>query len=73
MLKLISEVSDREICPHHFHLHNYGDHQELTFHIMLNGDLDIAKGHEIATQIELALRDRMGIEATIHIQPIPGT
>jgi len=70
--KLISEVSDREICPHHFHLHTYGDHQELTFHIMLKGDLDIATGHEIATHIELALKDRMGIEATIHIEPIRG-
>ncbi len=70
--KLISEVSDKEISPHHFHLHTYGDHQELTFHIMLKGDLDIATGHEIATHIEMALRDRMGIEATIHIEPIPG-
>jgi cation diffusion facilitator family transporter len=70
--KLIGEVSDREICPHHFHLHSYGDHQELTFHIMLKGDLDIATGHEIANQIEGALRDRMGIEATIHIQPYYG-
>lgn len=70
--KLISEVSDREICPHHFHLHTYGDHQELTFHIMLKGDLDINTGHEIATHIEEALRDRMGIEATIHVEPIRG-
>lgn len=70
--KLISEVSDREICPHHFHLHTYGDHQELTFHIMLKGDLDINTGHEIATHIEGALRDRMGIEATIHVEPIRG-
>ena len=70
--KLISEVSDREICPHHFHLHTYGDHQELTFHIMLKGDLDIATGHDIATHIELALRDQMGIEATIHVEPIRG-
>ncbi len=70
--KLISEVSDREICPHHFHLHTYGDHQELTFHIMLKGDLDIDTGHDIATNIELALRDQMGIEATIHVEPIRG-
>jgi cation diffusion facilitator family transporter len=70
--KLIGEVSDREICPHHFHLHTYGDHQELTFHIMLKGDLDIDTGHDIATNIELALKDRMGIEATIHVEPIRG-
>jgi len=68
--KLIGEVSDKEISPHHFHLHTYGDHQELTFHIKLSGELDIATGHEIATDIELALRERMGIEATIHVEPI---
>jgi cation diffusion facilitator family transporter len=70
--KLIGEVSDKEISPHHFHLHKYGDHQELTFHIKLNGELDIATGHEIATDIEVALRKRMGIEATIHVEPIQG-
>lgn len=69
--QIISEVSDREICPHHFHLHTYGDHSELTFHIMLKGDLDITTGHEIATQIEIAIRDQMGIESTIHVEPNP--
>jgi len=69
--QIISEVSDREICPHHFHLHTYGDHSELTFHIMLKGDLDIITGHEIATQIEIAIRDQMGIESTIHVEPNP--
>jgi cation diffusion facilitator family transporter len=69
--ELIKKVSDSEICPHHFHLHTYGDHRELTFHIMLNGTLDIVEGHLIATQIEQALRDEMNIEATIHVEPNP--
>ncbi|MCP4311645.1 MAG: cation transporter [Bacteroidetes bacterium] len=69
--ELISSVSDREICPHHFHLHTYGDHKELTFHIKLNGSLDIFTAHEIASQIEEALRKEMQIEATIHVEPLP--
>jgi len=69
--KIIREVSDKEICPHHFHLHTYGDHKELTFHIMLTGELDITTGHEIATDIEEAIKDRMGIESTIHVEPYP--
>ena len=68
---LIDEVTDREICPHHFHLHTYGDHKELTFHIMISGNLDIKTGHDIATIIETALRDKMGMEATIHVEPYP--
>ncbi len=67
---LIDKVSDREICPHHFHLHTYGDHRELTFHIMLEGNLDIESGHNVANKIEEALRKEMNIEATIHVEPI---
>jgi cation diffusion facilitator family transporter len=69
--KIIAEVSEREICPHHFHLHSYGDHQELTFHIMLEGSLDINMGHELATQIEMAIREQTGMESTIHVEPNP--
>lgn len=68
--QVIQQVSDKEICPHHFHLHSYGDHRELTFHIMLSGEMDINSGHEIATTIEEALREEMNIETTIHVQPI---
>lgn len=70
VVQQIQKVSDKEICPHHFHLHTYGDHRELTFHIMLKGDLDISSGHQIATEIEIAIRKEMGIEATIHLEPI---
>ncbi len=69
--EIISRVSDRKICPHHFHLHTYGDHKELTFHIMLKGSLDITTGHEIATRIEEALSEEMHMETTIHVEPNP--
>ena len=71
VIKLIGKVSDKEICPHHFHIHTYGDHRELTFHIMLKGNMDISAGHQIANELEDALRVEMGIEATIHVEPIP--
>lgn len=71
VVKLADRVSGREIHPHHFHLHTYGDHRELTFHIRLEGSLDIKTGHEIASNIEKALRKEMEIEATIHVEPDP--
>jgi cation diffusion facilitator family transporter len=67
--ELVRKVSDWEISPHHFHLHVYGDHKELTFHIKLDGFLDIATGHQIATDIEDAIRDELQMEATIHVEP----
>jgi cation diffusion facilitator family transporter len=68
--QLVAETSDDEVDPHHFHLHTYGDHRELTFHIRLRGTLDIASGHRVAQEIETRLRQDLGIEATIHIEPL---
>lgn len=58
-----------DVVPHHFHLHRYGDHAELTFHLTMNDDLTLRQAHDLAHIIEQALRDRFDIEATIHMEP----
>lgn len=60
---------DLDVQPHHFHLHRYGDHVELTFHLTMDGDLTLEQAHDQAHRIEQALRDQMKIEATIHMEP----
>ncbi|MDR2428660.1 MAG: cation diffusion facilitator family transporter [Candidatus Margulisbacteria bacterium] len=55
---------------HHFHLHNYVAHQELTLHIRLDKDLSIATGHKIATDIERLIQTQFGMTATIHVEPL---
>jgi cation diffusion facilitator family transporter len=55
---------------HHFHLHNYVAHQELTLHIRLAKDLSIAEGHKIATNIERIIGTQFGMTATIHVEPL---
>ncbi|NOX85717.1 MAG: cation transporter [Chlorobi bacterium] len=67
---IIREVEPRDLRPHHFHIHNYVRHTELTFHIKFEKDLDIDTAHQIATKIEDALRQRLNIESTIHIEPL---
>ncbi|MEN8222450.1 MAG: cation diffusion facilitator family transporter [Acidobacteriota bacterium] len=67
---IIAENSEAHLVPHHFHIHNYGKHSELTFHIKIDGNINIAAGHEIATKIEKAIKRKMGIEATIHMEPV---
>lgn len=67
--KLISEISPQEVKPHHFHIHNYVAHQELTFHIKLDGKMDIESAHHIATDIELKIFEVFGITATVHMEP----
>jgi cation diffusion facilitator family transporter len=55
---------------HHFHLHNYVAHQELTLHIRLDKNLSIAAGHQIATDIERLIKTQFGMTATIHVEPL---
>ncbi|MDX9800407.1 MAG: cation diffusion facilitator family transporter [Spirochaetia bacterium] len=67
--KLVSEIIGSENHLHHLHLHRYGHHTEMTFHICLPGDKTVEEGHEAATKIENLLRERLNIEATIHVEP----
>jgi cation diffusion facilitator family transporter len=59
------EISD----IHHFHAHQYGDHIELTFHIRVRQNMDVACAHELVSGIEKLLKDAYGYDATIHIEP----
>ena len=68
-IDLIIEKIGLDVKPHHFHLHRYGDHVELTFHLTMDAALTLEEAHENAHQIEQALRNQLGIEATIHMEP----
>ena len=54
---------------HHVHLHRYGDHIELTFHLELPGSMSLQKAHEHVTLIEKQIKKEKEIEATIHVEP----
>ncbi len=58
-----------QLHPHHFHIHNYGRHKELTFHIKVDKSLNIEEGHAIATIIEKTIFRDLDIVTTIHIEP----
>jgi cation diffusion facilitator family transporter len=55
---------------HHFHIHNYVGHQELTFHIKLENNLSVEAGHRIATDIKNAIYEKLGIVSTIQVEPM---
>lgn len=74
--KLVRNVSDicnrhyeSRVYPHHVHVHHYGDHTELTFHIKLDKDLSLEVAHHITSMIEEDIRSELGIETTIHTEP----
>jgi len=66
---IIQGIIPGGVESHHFHLHSYGIHRELTFHIKLDKSMDILNAHNIATKIEKAIQSELNIEATIHIEP----
>lgn len=66
----IQQYDLENIQLHHFHIHNYVKHRELTFHIKLRNDLSIEEGHRIATEIENIIQEKFGIVSTIHVEPI---
>lgn len=67
--ELCNDVARKDLHPHHFHVHKYGRHTELTFHIVLDGEMNIRDAHEICEQIELKVKESFGYEATIHYDP----
>jgi len=66
---LISSNYPENIYPHHFHIHNYVRYQELTFHVKLDGAMDVTRAHSIVTAIEKRIKEEFNINATIHIEP----
>jgi cation diffusion facilitator family transporter len=74
--KLVSEIQsicqeqiDIEVNVHHFHIHKYGDHTELTFHVKMPGNLSLDKAHDMVTGVEQIIRNKFNIEPTIHMEP----
>lgn len=71
--KITSEVTillQRNVHIHHFHLHKYGSHQELSCHIKLPAQMSLEEVHTICTRIEEMIKLRFEMIATIHPEPI---
>lgn len=67
----ILNTDNRLSSVHHLHLHEYGEHKEITVHVRLPADMNLEEAHEIATRIEHKLREKLKLEATIHLEPRP--
>ena len=44
---------------HHIHLHNYGMHNEVTFHIRVSDKLSISEAHKISSEIEAQIKEEL--------------
>lgn len=56
---------------HDILIHSYGTGMRFcSLHVEVGGISDIHTGHEIADGIERAVKDKLGLECTVHIDPI---
>jgi len=69
VMEIVSRQGYERMEPHHFHIHNYVMHQELTFHVRLPNQMTIEQAHRIISLIEETIHSELGIDATIHIEP----
>lgn len=67
--ELGNKVAGRNLGIHHIHIHKYGDHMEITFHIYLPASFDLKESHAIASNVENAIIEKYGYIPTIHVEP----
>lgn len=74
LIRKIKEIAEhtaaKDLHLHHFHIHVYGPHKELTFHIRVPEKVEIKEAHRIATLLESKIMEELNIRATIHAEPI---
>jgi cation diffusion facilitator family transporter len=61
------EVYDKDMTIHHLHLHDYGTHKEITFHIWLPGEMNLSEAHEITHTFIRIIEQKMEMKATIYV------
>ncbi|MCK5824699.1 MAG: cation transporter [Ichthyobacteriaceae bacterium] len=73
---IVEELNDlalkcykRDMKLHHIHIHNYGDHVEITFHMVFPKDITLMDAHDDASMLEHRIYNDLGYYATIHMEP----
>ncbi|RFT15515.1 MAG: Cobalt-zinc-cadmium resistance protein [Candidatus Saccharicenans subterraneus] len=54
---------------HHVHVHQYGDHHEVTAHLTVPGTMSVDEAHNIASRIEEIVEQEFNGDATVHVEP----
>ncbi len=65
--KIARKIYSGNLRLHHFHIHSYGFHNEMTFHIVLPGEMSLLEANKITQKLFEEIKKEMNILATIHI------
>jgi cation diffusion facilitator family transporter len=64
---IAKEVYGKNLGLHHFHVHKYGHHTEMTFHIILPENMELKDAGKITQALFERIKNDLNIIATIHI------
>lgn len=67
IISLSNDAVGSDLRHHHFHVHSYGNHTEVTFHIKLPGNMKLSETHEITKKLTKILEEEMNIFVTIYV------
>lgn len=67
IVRLSDRITGADLRHHHFHVHTYGNHTEITFHVKLPGNMMLNQAHEITKKLTKAIEEEMNIFATIYV------
>ena len=65
--EIATKIYSGNLRLHHFHIHNYGFHHEMTFHIVLPAEMSLREANKITQKLFAEIKEKMNILATIHI------
>ncbi|HPD58129.1 MAG TPA: cation diffusion facilitator family transporter [Smithellaceae bacterium] len=65
IMEIINEKTGQSYDAHHFHMHRYGSHVELTFHIRVPGSIPIKEAYDLTVSMAKEIKARTDIDTTI--------
>ncbi len=63
------KITSLDLRIHHIHLHEYGDHKELTFHVKLPPEMSVLEAHDLTEKVEKQIWEDLEMVATVHMEP----
>ncbi|MFP3860356.1 MAG: cation diffusion facilitator family transporter [Bacteroidales bacterium] len=73
LVSQLEEISRKELGYnpeiHHIHIHRYGEHVELTFHVLLSPEMSLKEAHDYIEKLEKKIDEELEMSATIHPEP----
>ena len=69
-IKQVVSTINGVLGVHDITVHSYGKDKFVSIHIEIDENISSAKAHDIAEDVEQVIYSRLGIEPTVHIDPI---